>query len=467
MRKEVQWESSVVQELREELGMSEEFAGDLLLSYRNIARVTLEKRDDEAPSPAKAAKGTPRLEPQRTVTATATGDSVFTESEAPQPMGSEDRPSTPKERPMVMVRRVIIDDILKAAKITSGEALFAKRLFNFVDVDGSESLDFREFVVALYGFLALERNQDREVFLQYIFEVYDQDASDSIDSSELRTMVSDMVGFDTRAFLNSGAEGATSHSIRKANCLGCIWCERSPREMERVWAAQANMVNEVMRRIKTELFPTGKLSISCDDFVKFFSAQRNMSHLRPILELQNALRAEYLGNKRWRTASEVRRTRRQREENMEGHADEPALACADAESVNKGTLTGRRFSKSEEYLKSQTIFHLAQQRGEANKQHVSVPSSLLLGIPKRGSSTSMMRNSRATVANSRSQHNGLSATSSRQSSAPGDHAPNAANPRSTEENPEGVEIGGDHDSPPTTELRGAVVTKTEVEVEAL
>jgi len=409
LKNETSWEASVVEELRQELGMSQQFASDLLSSYRNIARVSMDERDDEAPSPTKLGRSNSGIEVQPTVTTTSGGSfssageshespgggqSTRDEVEGPvershgeQAGGNdivEDHPTTPRNR-LSLVRRVIIDDILKAAKITDGEALFAKRLFNFVDVDGSESLDFREFVVALYGFLALDSNQDRHVFLTYVFKVYDQDASDSIDSSEIRTMISDMVGFDTREFLNNGISGGMNQSTRRVGCLGKTCKGGSATEIERVWAAQANTVNEVMRKIKTELYPAGKLSISCDDFVQFFSEQKNMSQLRPILELQRALRAEYLGNKQWRSATDTRRNRRQREMDLTEEdakcSSEDAQLCFVGQDVS---VPRRRFSRSEDYLESQTTFYLAQQRGEpVNKSRDSMGPLLIQATSSR------------------------------------------------------------------------------------
>ena len=67
---------------------------------------------------------------------------------------------------------------------------FAKRVFAIFDVDGSNEIDFREFVVALWQYCTLGRAQ----LIMFAFDLYDRDSSGAIDFEEFNTMLKELYG---------------------------------------------------------------------------------------------------------------------------------------------------------------------------------------------------------------------------------------------------------------------------------
>ena len=67
---------------------------------------------------------------------------------------------------------------------------FAKRVFAIFDVDGSNEIDFKEFVVALWQYCTLGRAQ----LIMFAFDLYDRDSSGAIDFEEFNTMLKELYG---------------------------------------------------------------------------------------------------------------------------------------------------------------------------------------------------------------------------------------------------------------------------------
>lgn len=67
---------------------------------------------------------------------------------------------------------------------------FAKRVFSIFDEDGSNEIDFREFVVALWQYCTLGRTQ----LVMFAFDLYDRDSSGAIDQKELAGMLKELYG---------------------------------------------------------------------------------------------------------------------------------------------------------------------------------------------------------------------------------------------------------------------------------
>ena len=67
---------------------------------------------------------------------------------------------------------------------------FAKRVFAIFDVDGSNEIDFREFVVALWQYCTLGRPQ----LVMFAFDLYDRDSSGAIDFDEFNAMLKELYG---------------------------------------------------------------------------------------------------------------------------------------------------------------------------------------------------------------------------------------------------------------------------------
>ena len=66
---------------------------------------------------------------------------------------------------------------------------FAKRVFAIFDVDGSNEIDFKEFVVALWQYCTLGRPQ----LVMFAFDLYDRDSSGAIDSDEFNAMLKELL----------------------------------------------------------------------------------------------------------------------------------------------------------------------------------------------------------------------------------------------------------------------------------
>jgi len=67
---------------------------------------------------------------------------------------------------------------------------FAKRVFAIFDVNGSNEIDFREFVVALWQYCTLGRPQ----LVMFAFDLYDRDSSGAIDFDECNAMLKELYG---------------------------------------------------------------------------------------------------------------------------------------------------------------------------------------------------------------------------------------------------------------------------------
>ena len=67
---------------------------------------------------------------------------------------------------------------------------FAKRVFSIFDEDGSNEIDFREFVVTLWQYCTLGRTQ----LVMFAFDLYDRDSSGEIDMEELQGMLRELYG---------------------------------------------------------------------------------------------------------------------------------------------------------------------------------------------------------------------------------------------------------------------------------
>eukprot|EP00397_Hematodinium_sp_SG-2012_P038748 GEMP01042199.1.p1 GENE.GEMP01042199.1~~GEMP01042199.1.p1 ORF type:complete len:419 (+),score=92.37 GEMP01042199.1:66-1322(+) len=69
---------------------------------------------------------------------------------------------------------------------SSKDSHVAQRIFSMFDIDGSNSISLREFIVGLSSFIKASL-QERQKFA---FQLYDEDASGTIDSTELKNLVS-------------------------------------------------------------------------------------------------------------------------------------------------------------------------------------------------------------------------------------------------------------------------------------
>ena len=70
---------------------------------------------------------------------------------------------------------------------------FTKRIFRIFDEDGSGQIDFREFVMSLWNYATLGKNQ----LIMFAFDLYDNDGSGQIDAREVELMLKECYG---RAF---------------------------------------------------------------------------------------------------------------------------------------------------------------------------------------------------------------------------------------------------------------------------
>jgi serine/threonine-protein phosphatase 2B regulatory subunit len=67
---------------------------------------------------------------------------------------------------------------------------FTKRVFSIFDDDGSGTIDFREFVMAMWNYCTL----GKATLVLFAFDLYDRDNSGEIDKAEIRMMLKDVYG---------------------------------------------------------------------------------------------------------------------------------------------------------------------------------------------------------------------------------------------------------------------------------
>ena len=95
---------------------------------------------------------------------------------------------------------------------------FAKRVFAIFDVDGSNEIDFKEFVVALWQYCTLGRAQ----LIMFAFDLYDRDSSGAIDFEEFNTMLKELYGpvrKSTSELRSDTVAGKTSRRWRGAPAI--------------------------------------------------------------------------------------------------------------------------------------------------------------------------------------------------------------------------------------------------------
>ena len=67
---------------------------------------------------------------------------------------------------------------------------FTKRVFSIFDDDGSNTVDFKEFVLALWNYCTLGKS----TLVLFAFDVYDRDTSGELSSDEVKVMLQDVYG---------------------------------------------------------------------------------------------------------------------------------------------------------------------------------------------------------------------------------------------------------------------------------
>ena len=138
---------------------------------------------------------------------------------------------------------------------------FAKRVFAIFDVDGSNEIDFKEFVVALWQYCTLGRAQ----LIMFAFDLYDRDSSGAIDFEEFNTMLKELYG--RRYAKNQIALNLMRH------------------------------INEFNKRHDTE-------EVDVDTFAAFVKSHPAL--LQPAFSMQQTLRERILGGAWWDRRSHER-----------------------------------------------------------------------------------------------------------------------------------------------------------------
>lgn len=146
---------------------------------------------------------------------------------------------------------------------------FAKRLFEFMDDDKSGELDFLEFVVATWNYATLTK-EDMPLF---IFDLYDEDASNSLDLEEISDILRDLM-----SVAEEGRSKAELRQVKKNN--------------EAHLKTSLDMVRDYLGAERAVT------SLTRDEF--FGLANDNSHLLQPATVLQQALRQKVVGLKFWR-----------------------------------------------------------------------------------------------------------------------------------------------------------------------
>jgi Ca2+-binding EF-hand superfamily protein len=68
--------------------------------------------------------------------------------------------------------------------------LFSDRMFKLFDMDHSGTIDFREYVLAVWNYCSL----DQRTIGMFAFEIYDKDQSGNLSPGEVEKMIRDIYG---------------------------------------------------------------------------------------------------------------------------------------------------------------------------------------------------------------------------------------------------------------------------------
>ena len=157
----------------------------------------------------------------------------------------------------------------------AGARKFTLKLFDFMDTDGGGTLDFLEFTIAVWNFCTLS-NEDMPLF---IFDLYDEDSSNTMDMKELAGVLRDLA---------SGAEGGSSANGKKVGRAEAI---------RRAGNSDAHI--EKSLQMVREHLPSASESLSREEFYVLCN-EHQTSLLSPAMILQKCLREKVAGLKFWR-----------------------------------------------------------------------------------------------------------------------------------------------------------------------
>jgi Ca2+-binding EF-hand superfamily protein len=170
---------------------------------------------------------------------------------------------------------------------------FAKRVFAIFDVDGSNEIDFKEFVVALWQYCTLGRAQ----LIMFAFDLYDRDSSGAIDFEEFNTMLKELYGPVWKSTSELRSTETTSRRWRGAPAI------RFPRRYGRRYAKNQialnllRHINELNKRHDTE-------EVDVETFAAFVKSHPAL--LQPAFSMQQTLRERILGGAWWDRRSHER-----------------------------------------------------------------------------------------------------------------------------------------------------------------
>ncbi len=174
---------------------------------------------------------------------------------------------------------------------------FAKRVFAIFDVDGSNEIDFKEFVVALWQYCTLGRAQ----LIMFAFDLYDRDSSGAIDFEEFNTMLKELYG----PVWKSTSELRSSRRSYGDYIASMAWGARNliPHRYGRRYAKNQialnllRHINELNKRHDTE-------EVDVETFAAFVKSHPAL--LQPAFSMQQTLRERILGGAWWDRRSHER-----------------------------------------------------------------------------------------------------------------------------------------------------------------
>mgnify|MGYP000395057526 CR=1 FL=1 len=129
---------------------------------------------------------------------------------------------------------------------------FTKRVFSIFDDDGSKTVDFKEFVMALWNYCTL----GKATLVLFAFDIYDRDSSGELALDEVRAMLKDVYGssFENNAHAKQILKQLDSLAINRSDGVDVDQFRAFCLKHQAVLYPAFEIQREIQRRILGEEF---------------------------------------------------------------------------------------------------------------------------------------------------------------------------------------------------------------------